>query len=105
MRKCAQAVEHEICVGEGLNLLHDPRSARSMLAGRDDGRAAIYERFQRKLSCVAPLLDLNEIATCYCRFEFSTRLAIVWLPRQWHMSASRWLMYARTYADLMRWLA
>jgi hypothetical protein len=91
-------------VGESVDLRYDSRSVHSMLDGRDDGRVAVYERFHWKLNSVAPILDTFAIEACYRRFEFASRLAVAWLPRKWHMSASRWLMYARTYGNPTRWL-
>ena len=89
---------------ESVDLLHDPRSVRSMLAGCDDGRGAIYERFHQRLSCAAPHLEVDEIAECYRRFEFAACLAVFRLPRKWHMPASRWLMYVRSHGNPMCWL-
>jgi len=99
-----QTAQQGIRTGESLNLLDDPRSVCSMLASRDDGRAALYERFHRRLSGAAPHLDEVEIGACYRRFEFAARLAVVRLPRKWQMPASRWLMYARSYGDPVCWL-
>ena len=98
------AVPDDVRSGESFDLVRDPRSVRSMLACCDDGRSAIFERFQRKLTCAAPHLDDNEIDACYCRFEFAARLTILPLPRNWHMAASRWLMCIRSYGDPMLWL-
>jgi hypothetical protein len=100
-----KTAQQGIRTGESLNLLDDPRSVHSMLASCDDGRAALYERFYRRLSGAAPHLDDVEIEACYRRFEFAARLAVVRLPWKWQMPASRWLMYARSYGDPVCWLA
>ena len=84
-------------VGQRVCLTADPRSVHSFLAGYDDGRAALWQRFEHAYASRAMVPDAEATSTAFAHFEMAAYLATRSLPWAWRPCATRWLMGARLH--------
>ena len=84
-------------VGQCVCLTADPRSVHSFLAGYDDGRAALWQRFEHAYASRTMVQDAEATSTAFAHFEMAAYLATRGLPWAWRPCATRWLMGARLH--------
>jgi len=93
------AAHFEARIGQRIGLQADPRSVQAMLAGRDDARTRLFERFAEKVRAHAPYFDAETVDGHYRRLELGIRVKVNRLPRQWQPRRALAVARAPSIAD------